>query len=288
MITSILDEMKMKLNFQMKGLTPKMGLICKYIDHGRNGLYITESTTMPIKKVDPELILEIDVSSSNQQEIMCGIQEFSEIRFDESSDQKKKIHVGFVNITKQLCEDNLFIHFNSLRHITLTKFFQPRFRFDFWNVEDKIELFLKVCERMYNKSDYNFVISIKRQDGTEKIRTFRDNGYLDYISRIDRNTYFQVTIDNVKVYNPEEWVTKVEEMYYAVENFAERLNTMIEGFLATPGLLFKKLNSGIPFGLWLVSQFIDTGDDHIEKIMITKQKLGKMFFENDLIFSGEN
>ena len=265
-----------------------MDLICKYIDHGRNGLYITETTTTPSSKIEPELVLEIDVRRSSQQEITNGIIEFSEIRFDETSDQQKKILVGFVNITKQLCEDNLFIHFNSLRHITLTKFFQPRFRFDFWNVEDKIELFLKICERMYNKHDYDFVICIKRQDGTEKIRTFRDNTYLDYISRIDRDTYFQVVIDNVKSYNPEAWVKHVEEMYYEVEDFADRLNTMIEGFLVTPGILFKKLSNGIPFGLWLVSQFIDTGDDHIEKIMVTKQKLGKMFFENDLIFSGDD
>ena len=257
-----------------------MVLINKYVDHGRNGLYMTEIKKSK-KKLGKELIFEIEVKDQECIEILDGFRCISLVNLD----QKKKIIFHCKEITKQLCEDNLFIHLSHMRGITLTKFFEHRYRSEFWNIEDKIELFLKVCERMYNKIDYNFVISIKRKDGSENIKTFVDNSYIDYINKVNNDSYIQVTIDNVKCYDPDFWIKKIEEMYYEVENFAERLNVVIESFLTTPGMLFKKLKNGIPFGLWLVSQFIDTGDDHNEKITITKQKLGQMFFEEPNVFS---
>lgn len=263
-----------------------MVLIKKYVDHGKNGLYLVGKIHM----IDPELVFEISVEKNKISEIKDGLVFITNILPDGTTDREKKRVYFFNKTVKQMCEENLFIHFNDIRSITLTKFFEPSFRSDFWIVEDKIDLFLKVCERMYNKTDYNFVISIKKKDGSEKIRTFLDHSYLDYINSInnidtgEESSYLQITIDNIKCYEPDVWIEKVEEMFYEVEDFAVRLNTIIEGFLNTPGMLFKKVKNGIPFGLWLVSQFIDTEDEYSEKIMVTKQKLGKLFFDSSEIF----
>ena len=253
-------------------------MIKKYVDHGRNGLYLTELTTnkLNLEKIDSQLILEISADEFKEKEILEGIELVINTIED---DNTKKITYNFKAIVKQMCEENLFIHSNIVRSTTLAKFFKKDFK---WNTEDKSELFLKVCERMYNKIDYNFVICVKRRNGLENIITFRDHTYLEYISNLGCDTYIQIIIDNINSHDTDNWVRKVEEMYYEVDDFSKRLNNLIKEFLETPGILFKKLKNGIPFGLWLVSQFIDTGDS---LDISTRQRLGQIFFERSDIFN---
>lgn len=241
-------------------------LFKKYVNHSRNGLYVVSG--FPTKELEYVSDIE-DVSREDIEErIPCY-----------TSDDKKLLCRRFRDFFRKLCEDNVYIHINGQREIYLRKFFSKRYR---WDGNDKTDIFLKLCERMYNKTEYSFVISIKRKDGRDIIETFQDTGYLDFI-RNQTDSYLQVKVDNINCFDAESWSLKVEEMFYQVEDFGERLIRLIDNFLETPGMLFKKIKNGVPFGLWLVGQLIDNVDDN-DRIIITKEKLGLLFFQSRSVF----
>ena len=258
-------------------------MISIYINHSKNGLYITNESVIS-KEYDVELtshiVSERDIIESTLITSQF-IDAFSNVNGVNGDDQKKKaVHNMKINV-KDYCDNIYSVSNNPQRISLLKKLFCKNL-----SEEDRSDMFLKLVKRMFNKDNYNIVIWHKnRYNIKDPVITFKDETYLEYVKRkIDNcDVSHELRIENINVHDVEKMTISIEDIYYKSSTFDSQLYKMVKSFSdESPGIFFKKLNDGVPFGMWLLLKTIETENNNL--IIECRKVIGYLFFDDEHIF----
>lgn len=255
-----------------------------YINHSKNGLYITgKEKDFKHFNVEPT---DDTVSSQDIIDASTSVTRFIEAfqtHADTSvleTDTTKKLEDDMKHYFKDFCDSiygvcgcyNRFRLLGQLMVPVLSK-------------EDSSECFLKLTRRMYNRINYNIVIWCTDRHGkSDPAMTFREDEYMDHILKKMNDSTRAVKIEYIKNHDLKNLVSSIENAYYEMVDFDPWLENLLNKLKnETPGIFFKKMDDGVPFGMWIIAKTIETQSNNI--IAGLRKTIGQLLFDNEYIFS---
>lgn len=257
-----------------------------YVNHSKNGLYVAVETNEVVNfknyNVEPthhvitrnDIIRALNIAASF---LRCYV-DSQQGEMDSTKNAYHKIKHHF----KDYCDT----HYGVSSQVHRMTFLRKMMKTGLCN-EDRSRLFLKLISQMYNKEDYNFVIWSTNRHGEEDMAmTFKEDEGMKYIqNKMNSSDTFQdIKIENIKHHDLEEKVSNIEDAYYGGAEFGPWFSKFLtEMSEKNPGIFFKKMEDGVPFGLWLLAKTIENENN---KLMIFLRRIiGKIMFDDEHIFS---